>query len=118
MKTAVPGLVVVAAGVAFGLGVASAAPALSALVVAMVAGVVAANLGLLGSWAEPGIQIARTHLLKIGVVLLGFRLSLLDVLELGGPPGLLFILAISADSLSNCFMALSICFLPWPFLPD
>ncbi len=95
-RAAGPGLAAAAAGVACGLLVAASIPSLSALVVAMVVGVAAGNLGLLGPWAEPGVRIARTQVLRVGIVLLGFRLSLGDVVDLGGPPGLVLIVAVVA----------------------
>lgn len=95
-RAAGPGLAASLAGVACGLLVAASVPSLSALVVAMVIGVAAGNLGLLGPWAEPGIRVARTQVLRVGIVLLGFRLSLGDVVDLGGPPGIVLIIIVVA----------------------
>ncbi len=81
---AVPGLALVALAV----GAAHmTAPliGLSPLVVAVLLGAVAANLRLVPTVAGPGIRVAAKRLLRVGIVLLGFRLSLQDVVALGGP---------------------------------
>lgn len=81
----VPGL-----AVAVGLGVAARYLAshvdwLSGLVVAVVLGMALANLGGDRPALAPGLQFASRQLLRAGVVLLGLRLSLGDVGDLGGP---------------------------------
>lgn len=57
----------------------------SPLVVAVLLGVVATNLRLLSAWSRPGLGVAAKRLLRVGIVLLGFRLSLDEVARLGGP---------------------------------
>ncbi len=79
-----PGLALAAAGVAaatlFGTVLGT-----SPLVPAVVAGTLLANLGLLPEAAGPGLRVAARHLLRVGVVLLGLRLSLAEVGALGAP---------------------------------
>ena len=59
-------------------------PALSALLVAIVLGVVVGNL-----WPEtatlPGVGFAAKRLLRVGIVLLGLKVSLADIATLGWP---------------------------------
>lgn len=61
-------------------------PLLSAMLFAIILGMVARNLNLLPPKVEPGLVFSSKTLLRIGVVLLGFRLALPDVLHLGFGP--------------------------------
>lgn len=82
-----PGLALAAAGVAAARGVHGLAPAVPTLSAAIVLGVAAAHLPGLGALvngaARPGLTLAGRRLMRIGVVLLGLRLSLGDVFGLG-----------------------------------
>lgn len=81
VRPLVPGLVVLATGTAISWAVNSAVPALSALTVAVVLGVLA------GQWlpesTRAGLQWATKKFLRLGVVLLGLQLSLAQVFGLG-----------------------------------
>ena len=79
-----PGLALslLAAGLAYGVGLVW--PAVSPLLVAIVLGVVAANTRLPAATA-PGVAFASKKLLRAGIVLLGLRLVLGDILALGAP---------------------------------
>lgn len=87
----VPGLVlaIVAAGVA--AGIAELAP-VSMLVAAVVLGAVLGNSGLLHARFQPGLAVAAKRVLRIGVVVLGLRLSIGDVAALGAR-GVLIVVA-------------------------
>jgi uncharacterized integral membrane protein (TIGR00698 family) len=76
------GLVVVAVAVVIGF-VVDAVVDVSPLVVCVLLGAVAANIGLIRPSWEPGIEFAARHLLRAGVVLLGLRLSFDDLRDLG-----------------------------------
>lgn len=78
----VPGLVVVAAAVALAFLLAEVID-LSPLVFGVVLGVVAYNAGLVGRALQPGITFAAKRLLRLGVVLLGLRLSFDQLRSLG-----------------------------------
>lgn len=80
-----PGLAVVAVLVAVARGVNEVASTVSALVAAVFLGALLANTVGVDARLEPGLRFAAKKLLRIGVVLLGLRLSLDDVTELGGP---------------------------------
>ncbi len=58
-------------------------PLVSAMLVAIVAGVAARNLHTLPAVVEPGLALTGRTLLRLGVVLLGLRLSLRAVAALG-----------------------------------
>ena len=60
-----------------------AVPALSALTVAVVLGVLAGNVPITPSTCEPGLQWATRRLLRVGVVLLGLQLAVGRILDLG-----------------------------------
>lgn len=70
-----------------------AAVGVSALVLAVGAGALGANLGVVPASWRPGTQVAAKLLLRLGIVLLGLRLALGDVLALG-PRGLLVVVGV------------------------
>ncbi|WP_345611286.1 YeiH family protein [Pseudonocardia adelaidensis] len=87
------GLAVAALGVAASAGVNTLFPTVSALIVAVVLGVAAGNLGLLPASARAGLARWTPRMLRIGVPLLGLQLALPRVLALG--PGLLLAVAVT-----------------------
>lgn len=82
-----PGLLLAAVGVAAALGVHALVPAVPKLTAAVVLGMAAAHLpGLrpvVRGIARPGLSMAGKRLMRLGIVLLGLKLSLDDVLGLG-----------------------------------
>ncbi len=92
-----PGLALAGAGGLVGVGVHHAAPSVSAHVVAVLIGVVAGNAlpatGVLAARLRPGLRAAARTVLRLGVVALGFRLSLGQVLDLG-PRALVAVVAV------------------------
>lgn len=89
----VPGLLGAAAAVGLALAVHALAPSLPAMTLAVVFGLLAANLpGLSARTAgagRPGLDFASRHLMRSGIVVLGLKVSLVDVLGLGWPALLL-----------------------------
>ncbi len=61
------------------------------LVVALLLGAIVANGGLVDERFGPGLAFASKRMLRIGIVLLGFRLALDDVSQIGGPPGIVVV---------------------------
>ncbi|HET7355770.1 MAG TPA: putative sulfate exporter family transporter [Nocardioidaceae bacterium] len=80
-----PGLLVTAAGIAAALGVHRLVPQVGTLTWSVILGAAAANLNLLPEATRSGLRVATKMLLRIGVVLLGFSLSLVSIVGLGGP---------------------------------
>jgi uncharacterized integral membrane protein (TIGR00698 family) len=82
-----PGLLAAAAAVVLALAVHSVVPALPAMTLAVAAGLLAANVPGLGGWTagpgRAGLDFAGKHLMRAGIVVLGLKVSLLDVLGLG-----------------------------------
>ncbi|WP_414168952.1 YeiH family protein [Streptoverticillium reticulum] len=82
-----PGLAMAAAGVALSWGVHRLVPAVPMLTMAVVLGIAAAHLpgarALVRGAGRPGLTLAGKRLMRVGVVLLGLKLSLDDVLGLG-----------------------------------
>lgn len=79
-------------GIALALGVAAVSmlasqvlPGISALVIAIVVGVMVANLTVLPPALVPGTQFTAKKLLRAGIVLLGLQVALGDLLALGAP---------------------------------
>jgi uncharacterized integral membrane protein (TIGR00698 family) len=58
-------------------------PALSEVLVAVLFGIVVANSGFLPASAIPGLRFAVQRVLRLGIILLGARLSLGDVAQIG-----------------------------------
>lgn len=79
----VPGLALVAAGVAVAMVVTWLLPSVSALTAAVLLGAVVANVVRLPQSLSPGIKLAGRRLLRVGIVLLGLKLVVRDVLALG-----------------------------------
>jgi uncharacterized integral membrane protein (TIGR00698 family) len=88
-----PGLLGAAAAVGLALAIHALIPALPAMTVAVVLGLLAANLPGVAVWsagpARAGLDFAGKHLMRAGIVVLGLKVSLVDVLGLGGPALLL-----------------------------
>jgi len=78
-----PGLTLVAAGVAVAMVVTWLLPSVSALTAAVLLGAVVANVVRLPASTSPGLKLAGRRLLRLGVVLLGLKLVVRDVLALG-----------------------------------
>lgn len=88
-RSIVPGLVLAALGAGVALGVHAAVPAVSPLLIAILAGALLTNLaGLRGGLpksVDPGLAVASRRLLRLGIVLLGLQLIVGDILGLGWP---------------------------------
>lgn len=82
-----PGLAAAALGVVAASGIHLLVPGVPMLTAAVVLGIVAAHLpgvrGLVRGLARPGLTCAGKRLMRVGVVLLGLKLSLGDVLGIG-----------------------------------
>ncbi|KNC18498.1 hypothetical protein AC792_11805 [Arthrobacter sp. RIT-PI-e] len=96
----VPGLLVMAGGVATAMVLASLQSVLGALVIALVLGILLGNSGLYASTLRTGIRGGTKRLLRSGVVLLGLQLALPDILALG-PQVVLLIVACVTLSFSG-----------------
>ncbi|MHA7180915.1 YeiH family protein [Arthrobacter sp. MDB2-24] len=97
LRAWIPGLLVLAAGVAGAMGLASVQTVLGALVIALILGILLGNSGLYTATLRTGISGGTKRLLRAGVVLLGLQLALPDILALG-PQVLLLIVACVAGS--------------------
>lgn len=97
-RSLVPGLLLVGLGTLAADAVSSAIGPLSTLVAAVIIGAMIGNLGIASHDAAPGLQFAAKRLLRVGVVLLGLRLSLGDVAALGVPT-----LAVIASTVTATF---------------
>lgn len=88
-----PGLVTAAPALAAAFAVHALIPALPAMTVAVALGLLAANLPGTAVWiagrARPGLDFAGKHFMRAGIVLLGLKVSIQDILGLGWPAMLL-----------------------------
>jgi uncharacterized integral membrane protein (TIGR00698 family) len=84
-----PGLAVAAGGLALAFAVHALVPALPILTLCVVFGLVLGQIpamqGPLEGSLKPGLALSSRRLLRIGVVLLGLKLSLVDIVDLGAP---------------------------------
>lgn len=80
-----PGLAVVAAGVAAAVWAGSLQAVLGPLVLALLLGVLLANSPLYAPALRPGVKAGTKRLLRAGIVLLGLQLALPDIVALGLP---------------------------------
>lgn len=89
----VAGLLAAGAAVVLALAVHALVPVLPAMTLAVVFGLLAANLPGVSAWTagrgRPGLDFAGKHLMRSGIVVLGLKVSLVDVLGLGWPALLL-----------------------------
>lgn len=90
-----PGVLVAGVAAAVGYLVNQRFSAASPLVVAIVLGILFTAAGGYRSWSQPGLRIAATLLLRIGVVLLGLQLVLSDVVALGVWPMAVVVLGVA-----------------------
>ncbi|WP_243639464.1 YeiH family protein [Streptacidiphilus pinicola] len=96
-----PGLVMAAGATAVAAGVNHLAPAVSPMTAAVALGVLVGNLrmrgaGLLPVATRPGLGVAAKRVMRVAVVLLGFKLALSDILSLGWPSLVLVCLVVAA----------------------
>jgi len=84
----VPGLIFAAAGAGIALLLGRLLPVVPVLTIALVVGIAVGQVPVvrrrLGGVLAPGTALAARGLLRVGIVLLGFKLSLTTVLGLGG----------------------------------
>lgn len=78
-----PGLALAAVAVSLAVTSNLLLPTLSALLIAIVLGVVLTNVVVLPATVQPGLSFAAKRLLRLGIVLLGLQLVLADILGLG-----------------------------------
>ncbi len=82
-----PGLLTATPALAVAFAVHAVVPALPAMTVAVALGLLAANLPGTAVWiagrARPGLDFAGKHLMRGGIVLLGLKVSIMDILGLG-----------------------------------
>ncbi len=79
----VPGLALVAVGVAGATAINAAVSSISRLVIAVIIGALFGNFGLSTVTTRPGLRFAGKKLMRVGVVLLGLRLSISQITDLG-----------------------------------
>jgi len=88
-------------------------PAFSEVLVAVLLGIVVANSGLLPATASPGLRFAVQRVLRLGIILLGARLSLQDVAQIGAGAFLL-VVAMMTIAFSFAIVAGRLAGLPRP----
>ncbi len=81
-------------------------PSVGPLTWAVLLGVLAANANLLPDSSRPGLKIATKKLLRIGVVLLGFSLSVASIIRLGAPVIALVVVTLLLTLLTTTWLGL------------
>jgi uncharacterized integral membrane protein (TIGR00698 family) len=82
-RSLVPGLVLAGLGFLGATRISDAAESIPLIVAAVMTGAIIGNVGLTTAEAAPGLSFASKHVLRVGIVLLGLRLSLGDIVGLG-----------------------------------
>jgi Predicted membrane protein len=98
-----PGLALSAVAVLLALVVGAALPTVSALLIAIVFGVILRNTVRLPSFLDAGLAFAAKRLLRLGIVLLGLQLVLGDILGLGAGM-ILVVVAIVAAGMGSTLL--------------
>ena len=80
-----PGCVLCLAAAGIGYGINLFLPGVSALIIAIVLGVLLTNVVHLPDALSPGIDFSAKKLLRAGIILLGLKLSLTSIINLGVP---------------------------------
>lgn len=93
-----PGLALAAAVTVLAMAVGRLSTLLSPLLVALVVGVVLANVRPPGPALQPGLTFASKRVLRIGVALLGLQLVLAEVVALGWPTLLLVVVVVAVGA--------------------
>ena len=93
VRTHLPGLVFAGAAVVLAFAANSRVSSISPLTASLVIGAVIGNLGLIPGSFDTGLKFASRHLLRAGIVVLGFQLSFREVADLGGK-GFLAVIAV------------------------
>jgi uncharacterized integral membrane protein (TIGR00698 family) len=99
-----PGVALTAAIAAVAIVVGGLTPAVvSAVLIALVIGLVIANVRPVPGVLAPGIDLAAKRILRVGVALLGARLTLGDVAAIGGPS-----LAVVVVTMTTAFITVAV----------
>lgn len=101
-----PGLSTAVVGVLLAVLAHRIVPTVGPLTWAVLLGALVANLNLLPSSSRAGLQVATKTLLRIGVVLLGFSLSLVSIIELGAPVIALVVVTLLLTLLATTWLGL------------
>lgn len=80
-----PGVAIAAVGICLALTAHELINQIGPLTWAVLFGALAANTGILPKASRPGLKLVTKKLLRLGVVLLGFSLSLVSIAKLGVP---------------------------------
>jgi uncharacterized integral membrane protein (TIGR00698 family) len=102
--TLLPGLAVVAAGLAVANLGHRLVPSVGVLTWAVALGVVAANTGLLPAAGQAGLAPLTRRLLRAGVALLGFSISLASIAALGFPVTAIVVVTLVATLLGTVWL--------------
>ena len=112
MRKLLPGLVLCLIAGAVSAAVNLALPEVSALLVAILLGVVVGNVVRLPESLRPGIAVSAKRVLRIGIVLLGLQVVVGDIVGLGWPM-LIVIVTIVGLGLVGTLIAGRLLGMPW-----
>ena len=104
MRTRWPGLAVCGLLALLALGINQVLGALSPYITSVILGALVGNLLPL-DWAQPGFSFAARTLLRLGVVLLGLRVALADLVEIGLPGLAVVFLVVTATFFGTRWLA-------------
>lgn len=96
-----PGIVVSLAVAAVSILTSQALPGVSALIIAIVVGILVANFTTLPAALAPGMSFAAKRLPRVGIVLLGLQVALGDLLALGAPMLAVVVVVVTGGTLGT-----------------
>ncbi|MGD7001605.1 YeiH family protein [Corynebacterium halotolerans] len=85
VRPLLPGVMLCLAAAALSSGLSLLLPGISALIIAIILGIILTNVARLPAALSPGLGFSSRQLLRIGIVLLGLKLVLSDIVDLGVP---------------------------------
>lgn len=103
-RRALPGIVLCLAVAAAGSGLSGLLSGLSPLIIAIILGILATNLIALPTSLAPGIEFSAKKLLRAGIILLGLKLVIADILGLGAPMLLVVVAIVSGGLLGTVLL--------------
>jgi uncharacterized integral membrane protein (TIGR00698 family) len=100
-----PGFALTTGVTAGGFALHAVVPGVSALVFALALGIAVANVGVMRESTRPGTAFVQRRLLRVGVVMLGFQVSVSEFTQLGVPGVLAVTGLVAATFLATSWLA-------------
>jgi hypothetical protein len=104
IQRVLPGSALCLAAAGTGYGASLFLPGVSALIITIILGVLLTNVVQLPGTLSPGIDFSAKKLLRAGIILLGLRLSLTNIVDLGAPMLLVIMCIVACGMLGTVLL--------------